>query len=107
MLETKIKLQNKGNDEILERILCDTKNKLRVLQQYKIQGQKIRAKENWMKDGDRGSKYFFNIIRAKQCREAITGIQTDKGISTCNNDIMLTFYEFYKNLFSLEHDEGK
>ena len=65
LLETKIKLQNKGNDEILERILCNTKNKLRVLQQYKIQGQKIRAKENWMKDGDRGSKYFFNIIRAK------------------------------------------
>ena len=26
-LETKIKLQNKSNDEILERILCDTKKK--------------------------------------------------------------------------------
>ena len=60
-----------------------------------------------MKDGDRESKYFFNIIRAKQWREEITGIQTDKGISTCNNDIMRTFYEFYKNLFSSEHDEGK
>ena len=60
-----------------------------------------------MKDGDRGSKYFFNIIRAKQCREAITAIQIDQGISTCNNDIMLTSYEFYKNLFSSEHDEGK
>ena len=107
MLESKIKLQNKDNDEILERILCDTKNKLRVLQKYKNQGQKIRAKENWMKDGDRGSKYFFNIIRAKQCREVITTIQTDKGINSCNNDIMLTFYEFYKNLFSLEHDEEK
>ena len=60
-----------------------------------------------MDDGDRGSKYFFNIIRAKQCREAITIIQTDKGISTYNDDIMLTFYEFYKNLLSSEHDEGK
>ena len=36
LLETEIKLQNKGNDEILERILCNTKNKLQVLQQYKI-----------------------------------------------------------------------
>ena len=86
LLETEIKLQNKGNDEILERILCDTKNKLRVLQQYKIQGQKIRA---------------------KQCREAITAIQTNQRISTYNNDIMRTFYEFYKNSFSSDNDEGK
>ena len=60
-----------------------------------------------MKDGDRGSKYFFNIIKAKQCREEITRIQTNKGISTCNNDIMPTFYEFYKNILFSEHDEGK
>ena len=60
-----------------------------------------------MKGGNTGSEYFFNIIRARQCREAITAIQTDQGISTCNNDIMHTFYEFYKNVFSSEHDEGK
>ena len=57
---------------------------------------------NWINDGDQGSGYFFNIIKAKHRRELIDEIQVDDRNSKEPEDIQKAFYQFYKDLFSSE-----
>ena len=53
---------------------------------------------NWLREGDKGSKYFFNIIRPRQKREVIDGILIDGAISNDPISIKESFYNFYKDL---------
>ena len=87
---------------MLEAQLVKIKHNLNIIQRYKIQGQKIRAKMNWINEGDKGLGYFFNIIKAKHRRELIDEIQVDGRNSKEPEDIQKAFYHFYKDLFSLE-----
>ena len=93
-------LQIRGNDEMLEAQLVKIKHNLNIIQRYKIQGQKIKARMNWINEGDKGSGYFFNIIKAKHRRELIDEIQVDGRNSKEPEDIQKAFYQFYKDLFS-------
>ena len=55
---------------------------------------------NWPRDGDIGSKYFFNIIRAKHKAKKIENIQIEGGKTNDPKAIMEFFYNFYFELFS-------
>lgn len=59
--EAEFALQNR-DDPLLPKNLVFIKHQLGFLHRYKIQGQRIQARMNWLRDGDIGSKYFFNII---------------------------------------------
>ena len=63
------------------------KHNLNIIQRYKIQGQKIRARMNWIDEGDKGSGYLFNIIRAKHKRELISDILVGDGISNDPDEV--------------------
>ena len=107
LIEIEKNLQDKGKDIELEKDLVCTVEKLRNIQNAKFQGQKIRAKANWLKDGDRGFKYFFTIIINKEERENIDGIYTSKGITKDNNEIVEAFHQFYSHLFMSESSSMK
>lgn len=51
--------------------MYQAKDQLRKLQQTKIAGAKVRARINWLQQGDRGSKFFYNMLRQKEYREKI------------------------------------
>lgn len=97
---TERELQLKGSNSQLEEKANGVKCQLRNIQQYKIKGQKTRARMNWMKGGDKGTKYFFNIIRAKHKRELIKGIQISGELSNEPSSIKEAFFSFYKDLFT-------
>ena len=65
-----------------------------------MQGQRIRARMNWLKDGDAGSKYFFNIIRAKHKAEKIENIQVEGSKTNDPKVIKDAFCSCYLDLFS-------
>lgn len=73
---TEKELQSKGSDPGLEEQLVRVKCQSRKIQQYKI------TKINWMKEGDQGTKLFFNIIRAKHKRDLIEGTQINGDLSS-------------------------
>ena len=87
---------------MLEAQLVKIKHNLNIIQRYKIQGQKIRARMNWINEGDKGLGYFFNVIKATHKSELIDEIQVDGRNSKEPEDIQKAFYQFYKDLFSLE-----
>ena len=75
------------------------------LHRYKIQGQRIRARMNWLKDGDARSKYFFIIIRAKHKTEKIENIQVEGSKTNYPKVIKDAFYSFYLDFFSSDFDQ--
>ena len=100
-------LQNCPDDPVLLNNLISIKHKLGFLHRYKIQGQRIRARMNWLRDGDIGSKYFFNIIRAKHKAKKIENIQIEGGKTNDPKAIKESFYSFYSKLFSSKYDHDQ
>ena len=82
--------------------MASIKHQLSCIQRYTIQGQRIRARMNWINEGDKGTRCFFNIIRAKHKRELISDIVVRDRISNDPEEVQQAFYSFYSNLFSLE-----
>ncbi|GLJ32624.1 hypothetical protein SUGI_0656220 [Cryptomeria japonica] len=60
---------------------------------------------NWIKGGDKGTNYFFNLIRDKNKWELIEDIQVNN--LTTNDPIAIkeAFFSFYNGLFSSEHGD--
>ena len=102
LFQAKKELQEIGQSEELELQMASIKHQLSCIQRYKIQGQRIRARMNWIDEGDKGSGYFFNIIKAKHKRERISDILVRDRISNDPEEIQNAFFSFYKNLFSSE-----
>ena len=88
----------KNDDLEMSNNLVSIKHKVGFLHRYKIQGQRIRARMNWLRDGDIGSKHFFNIIRAKHKVEKIEDIQIEGGKTNDPKVIKEAFYSFYFEL---------
>lgn len=93
-------LHLKGCDPQLEERLAKTKCHLRKHQQHKIKGKKIRARMNWLKEGYYGTKYLFNMIRAKHKREMIEYFHINGDVTNDPNSIKDTFFIFDKELFT-------
>lgn len=61
---------------------------------------KIRSKLNWVKHGENGYMYFFNMLKRKQARGNICRI-LDGNITINGQDcIKYLLTKFYKNLFT-------
>lgn len=90
--------RKKGVSNDLESMLIRTKNDVRKIQRYKIQSQKLRDGMNWINEGDKGTRYFLNLIRAKKSRERIEEIKDDNSCSS-QEDIVNAFFKFYMNPF--------
>lgn len=56
----------------------------------------------WLDKGDKGSKFFFNILKQKQCKERIDKIWVDGKEIDADEEILNLFNKFYKQLFSSE-----
>lgn len=105
--EVEFAIQNSLDDPLLLKDVIFIKHQLGFLHRYKIQGKRIRAKMNWLRDGDVGSKYFFLIIRAKQKAEKIEDIQVDGGKTNDPKVIKEAFFSFYSKLFSSEFGQDQ
>ena len=86
---------------IVKRV-SDIRDSLRRHQHVKTIGAAIRGRQQWLKFGDKGSKFFFNYLKLKQSKEKIDRIVIDNQELNDINDIVAAFENFYKNLFRSE-----
>lgn len=75
---------------------------LRKHQQVKIHGAMVRARSHWLQFGDKGSKFFFNLLKLKQSKERIDRLIIDNKEIIDLPSITNAFELFYKNLFTSE-----
>ena len=62
--------------------LAESRDALKRIQHIKIQGAKTRAIINWIEHGDKGSKYFFWMLRNKEARDKIGTLREEDNLIT-------------------------
>ena len=69
--------------------------------EYKMRGACIRARREWLKNGEKNSKMFFNLEKQNNKKKNRTQIRLDNGKLTNNNKEILAEQErFYKDLYT-------
>ncbi|GLJ49275.1 hypothetical protein SUGI_1041170 [Cryptomeria japonica] len=95
-------IQANPSDYNLTAQVIYAKNALSRHLQAKARGAKIRSRANWLQFGDRGSKFFFNLLKHKQTNESIDRIVIDNQDITNPDLIKEAFAKYYQNLFTSE-----
>ncbi|VDI01294.1 Hypothetical predicted protein, partial [Mytilus galloprovincialis] len=98
----KLKLQlnesNKSCDKILE-----LENKIKEYYTKKTVSAKIRSRTKWAEDGEKSTKYFFNLEKKNGQNKLWQRVKTENGEYKCDIDSILNEQvKFYTKLFATE-----
>ena len=86
----------------------DIERQLKDLEMRKIDGVKIRSRATWLEEGEKPTKFFFNLEKKQQERACITKLLTENGHFTADEDILKEARSFYCRLYQREPvDTGK
>ena len=58
-----------------------------------------RSKSKWYQEGEKGSKYFLNIVKSKSNKNEMVELKTDNGSTTDGEQIKTMVQSFYKSLY--------
>jgi hypothetical protein len=77
------------------------KEEIKHLILYKMEGYRLRGKVKWMEDGEGPSRFFHQLIKARQTQSAMVKVRCRDGSTVSNPDSMLREVRmFYQNLYS-------
>ena len=81
-------------------------NQLNDLYQEKARGAQIRARVNWVENGERNTKYFLGIEKHRQLKNAITQLRTNQGeIENDQEAILKQIEAFYSKLYETNNPD--
>ena len=64
----------------------------------------FRAKCRWVENGERPTKYFFNLEKRNYNKKTISELRLQDESMTCNeNEILDQIEAYFKNLYSSEY----
>ena len=75
--------------------LIRVESELIKLREDKIRGINIRTKAKWNVEGERSSKYFWNLEKRHFTEKAIPKLILDNGIEITNQDDILTQQKYF------------
>ena len=58
-----------------------------------------RAKTKWYQEGERGTKYFLNILRSRTKQNEMTELTTSNGLTKDRGEIKTLVQNFYRSLY--------
>lgn len=73
---------------------------LNELVEIRLKGIKTRSRVKWQENGEKPTKYFFNLEKRKQSSARITRLQVNNKSVTTDSEILETARVFYQNLYS-------
>ena len=76
------------------------KEELKMLIQSKLEGYRTRGKVKWLEEGERPSRYFHHLIKARQTQSAMVRVKcADGSIVSDTNGILHEARSFYQDLY--------
>ena len=76
------------------------KREYEEIQEDVVRGIIVRTKAKWIAEGERNTKYFFNLEKRNFQQKCITRLCTEKGIISDAKAILEEERSFYSNLYS-------
>ena len=65
----------------------------------KTKGAQIRSRATWIENGEKNTRYFFNLERKIQCDNTIYKLQKDSHFVYDDEEILTCINDFYKKLY--------
>lgn len=94
------KIINNNNQTLLNEKL-QIENDLQKIRIEKTKGSIIRSKAKWIKEGEKGTKYFCNLENRNYVEKSMESLILEDGTEVTNiKDIMNAQNEFYHNLYT-------
>ncbi len=91
-----------GDNTVADCIL-DTESRLKALYSKELQGIIVRSRAEWIEEGERPTRYFFQLQKAKAQKCHISSVYNSAGIEVFTQDeIEQAHVDFYSSLFSEE-----
>ena len=104
-LETSVDISNEEKNNITALHL--KKSELESKQQYyynlKQKGQFVRARVQWIKNGEIPSKYFLSLEKQRQAANVLTKITKNDTIIDNDREILNETLSFYEKLYEAKH----
>ena len=91
-----------GDNSVVDSIL-DTESRLKALYTKELQGIIVRSRAEWLEEGERPSRYFFQLQKTKAQKCQISSVYDSNGVEVFSQDeIEKAHVDFYSGLFSEE-----
>ena len=66
----------------------------------KARGAQVRARARWVEEGEKSTRYFFNLENRRQSNNVITAVKVGDKKVTSTEDILNEGVKFYKKLYT-------
>ena len=78
----------------------EVKMKLEQISLHKTKGAMIRSEARWCKQGERSTRYFFNLEKGNHSNKYITKLKVENGTLTSSDEILNEEHRYYKRLYT-------
>ena len=86
-------------------MLLDKKAELESIRSKKLEGQLVRSRLQWLKDGEKPSKYFSNLEKKNCIEKTIKKVRLNNGeVITDQEGVLSQVQKYYCNLFENKDD---
>ena len=78
----------------------EVKMKLEQISLHKTEGAMIRSKARWCEQGERSTRYFFNLEKRIHSNKYITKLRVENGTFTSSDEILNEEHRYHKRLYT-------
>ena len=94
----KLMCANPGQETIAK--FYEVKLKLEQISMHKTEGAMIRSKARWCEQGERSTRYFFNLEKRNHSNNYITKLKVGDSTLVTPAEILKEELRYYQNLYT-------
>ena len=94
----KLMCANPGQETVAK--FSEVKLKLEQISMHKAEGAMIRSKARWCEQGERSTRYFFNLEKRNRSNNYITKLKAENRTLVTPTEILNEEYSYYQNLYT-------
>ena len=106
--ELKLKVEQNPNDKNVIKELYAVNLRLEKLLKHKTRGAILRSQSRWYEQGERNTRYFFNLEKRNYCKKTVTKLKRNDNTYTNNQfEILQEEKVFYETLYTSKNIENE
>ena len=94
----KLMCTNPGQETVAK--FYEVKLKLEQISMHKTEGAMTRGKARWCEQGERSTRYFFNLEKRNCCNNYITKLKAENRTLVTPTEILNEEHRYYQNLYT-------